>query len=59
MLGEGVIDLRAEIGVLRAIGYDRTVSLELFNRELWAKDPREVLRTGIERMRRLLEEDYL
>jgi 2-keto-myo-inositol isomerase len=55
MLGEGAIDLRAEIGVLREIGYDRTVSLELFNRELWAQDPREVLKVGIEQMRRLLE----
>jgi len=56
MLGDGPIDLRGEIAVLRQKGYQGTVSLELFNRELWAKDPREVLKVGIERMRELLED---
>lgn len=55
MLGDGPIDLRAEIAVLREKGYHGTVSLELFNRELWAKDPREVLKVGIERMHELLD----
>lgn len=55
MLGEGVIDLAAEIAVLREIGYGGWVSLELFNPRLWEQDPREVLRTGIQRMRTLLE----
>lgn len=54
MLGEGPIDLAAEIAVLRELGYRGTVSLELFNRELWSRDPREVLRVGLERMRALL-----
>jgi 2-keto-myo-inositol isomerase len=54
MLGEGQIDLAAEIAVLREIGYKGTVSLELFNASLWEKDPAEVLKTGIERMRGLL-----
>ena len=53
MLGEGQIDLAAEISVLREIGYEGTVSLELFNEELWAQDPTEVLKVGIERMREL------
>ncbi len=56
MLGDGVIDLAAEIAVLREKGYDGTVSLELFNKDLWTADPREVLATGIERMRQLLDE---
>jgi sugar phosphate isomerase/epimerase len=56
MIGDGVIDLRAEIQVLRDIGYQGAISLELFNQDLWAQDPREVLRTGIERMRALLVE---
>lgn len=55
MLGEGPIDLEAEIGVLRDKGYDGTVSLELFNRDLWAQNPREVLKIGIERMHELLD----
>lgn len=54
MIGDGAIDLRAEIAVLREIGYEGTVSLELFNRDLWQQDPREVLKTGIQRMRDLL-----
>ena len=53
MPGDGPIDLEAEIAILRAIGYEGTVSLELFNPELWEKDPAEVLCTGIERMREL------
>ena len=53
MPGDGPIDLEAEIAILRTIGYEGTVSLELFNPELWEKDPAEVLCTGIERMREL------
>ncbi|NQT17078.1 MAG: sugar phosphate isomerase/epimerase [Planctomycetes bacterium] len=55
MLGDGPIDLAAEVALLREKGYDGTVSLELFNKDLWAQDPGEVLRVGIERMRELLD----
>ena len=55
MLGEGPIDLRAEVALLRRKGYHGTVSLELFNRNLWTRDPRDLLKVGIERMRELLE----
>lgn len=54
MPGDGVIDLKAEVQLLRDHGYHGTVSLELFNPELWACDPHEVLKLGIERMRVLL-----
>ncbi len=54
MLGEGQIDLRAEVAVMKQIGYQGTVSLELFNPQLWERDPREVLQVGIEQMRELL-----
>jgi 2-keto-myo-inositol isomerase len=56
MLGEGCIDLAGEITVLKEIGYEGTVSLELFNEELWERDPLDVLKTGIERMRELFSE---
>lgn len=56
MLGEGQIDLQGEIAVLREIGYSGTVSLELFNADLWARDPLEVLKVGIDRMHQLLDE---
>lgn len=54
MPGDGVIDLQSELRLLRDGGYTGAVSLELFNAELWARDPNEVLRRGIERMRELL-----
>ncbi len=54
MLGEGVIDLAAEVAVLREIGYQGCVSLELFSPALWEQDPSRVLNTGIQRMRELL-----
>jgi 2-keto-myo-inositol isomerase len=55
MIGEGQIDIKAEIEVLKNKGYDGTVSLELFNKSLWEKDPAEVLKVGIERMHELLD----
>ena len=53
MLGDGQIDLAAEIAVLKEKGYDKTVSLELFNAELWEQDPLEVISTGLARMKAL------
>ena len=55
MIGDGQIDLKAEIEVLREMGYDGTVSLELFNSQWWEKDPAETLKIGIERMKELFE----
>ena len=55
MLGAGPIDLKAEMQVLREIGYQGTISLELFNAELWEKDPAEVLKQGFERLKELAE----
>src|SRR5262245_36585171 len=55
MVGEGIADLPRVIANLRSIGYRGPLSLELFNRELWARDPREVVRIGLERIRSLVE----
>ena len=41
------------IAVLKEIGYDKTMSLELFNAELWEEDPLEVITIGLERMQAL------
>ena len=57
MLGEGQIDLAAEIAVLKEKGYDKTMSLELFNAELWGEDPLEVITLGLERMKQLWNDD--
>ncbi len=54
MLGEGQIDLATEMEVLKEKGYDKWVSLELFNAELWQQDPLEVAKSGLEKMRDLV-----
>lgn len=54
MLGEGQIDLAAEMEILKEKGYDKWISLELFNAELWEQDPLEVAKIGLEKMRELL-----
>ena len=41
--------------LLKEIGYDKTVSLELFNQEWWEKEPEETLRVGLERIKSLFE----
>lgn len=55
MVGDGVIDLKSEMQVLRDIGYQGRISLELFNPELWSQDPAEVLKLGMERLTELLD----
>jgi 2-keto-myo-inositol isomerase len=53
--GEGVVDLKRYCELLRRIGYKRWLSLELFNRTLWADDPLEVAKIGLEKMRAVAE----
>jgi len=53
--GDGHLDLKRELALLRQIGYDRWLSLELFREDLWAKDSLEVARTGLEKMRAVAE----
>jgi sugar phosphate isomerase/epimerase len=56
MLGEGPIDLKRELQILREIGYEGTISLELFNPSLWEQDPAEVLKMGYDRLQALIAE---
>ncbi len=51
MPGDGHLDLRRYLDLLRQVGYSRWLSLELFREDLWARDPREVARLGLEKMR--------
>jgi 2-keto-myo-inositol isomerase len=55
MIGDGVIDLKAELTVLKEKGYMGAISLELFNPDLWAQDPRDVLKLGFERLTALVQ----
>jgi 2-keto-myo-inositol isomerase len=53
--GDGHLDLRGYLRLLRSTGYHGWLSLELFNERLWALDPLEVARTGLEKMRALAD----
>jgi sugar phosphate isomerase/epimerase len=55
MVGEGIADLPRVIANLRKIGYRGPLSLELFNHALWAQDPYQVVKTGLDRIRALVE----
>lgn len=55
MVCDGIADLPRVIADLRKIGYRGPLSLELFNRTLWEKDPEEVVKVGLERIRALVE----
>lgn len=53
--GDGHLDLRKMIRLLKQQGYNRWLSLELFRPDLWAKNPVEVARTGLAKMRAVVE----
>ncbi|HTN03542.1 MAG TPA: TIM barrel protein, partial [Planctomycetaceae bacterium] len=48
--GDGHLNLTQWLKNLRAIGYDGWLSLELFNEKLWARDPLEVAKLGLQKM---------
>ncbi len=50
MPGEGHLDLARYCALLREIGYEGWLSLELFNETHWAEDPAEVARMGLEKL---------
>ncbi|MCA9079301.1 MAG: sugar phosphate isomerase/epimerase [Planctomycetaceae bacterium] len=53
--GEGAAPWAQIRQTLEHIGFSGAVSLELFNREYWEQDPLTVARTGLEKMRAVLE----
>lgn len=55
MPGDGILHLGDIVARLDSIGYEGFISLELFNRELWGKDPLEVARIGLERTMEVVE----
>lgn len=55
MPGDGIIDLQRFCELLRQIGYDGWISLELFREDLWAQDPLQVARNGLEKMKAVCE----
>lgn len=49
--GDGILPLAQVLKDLKAIGYTRTLSLEIFKREYWEQDPKVVAENGIQKMR--------
>lgn len=55
MPGMGHLDLKKWVNLLQKQGYSRWLSLELFREELWAADPTEVAKMGLESMKAVVE----
>jgi sugar phosphate isomerase/epimerase len=53
--GDGVAPLADVIRALREIGFHGVLSLELFNRDYWKQDAFQVARTGLEKMRAVVQ----
>ena len=49
--GDGVLPLEQALRDLHAIGYRNALSLEMFHKEEWKKDPLVVAQTGLQKMR--------
>ena len=56
MVGDGAIDLKSELSLLKEKGYDRWLSLELFSEKWWNRDPLETARIGLSKMQELVDE---
>jgi sugar phosphate isomerase/epimerase len=53
--GDGVAPLKLILGELRRVCFSGYLSLEVFNREYWKQDALAVARTGLEKMRAVVE----
>ena len=54
MPGAGVVDWAVVKGALANVEYDGCLSLELFNKELWQQDPKQVAINGLAAMKRVM-----
>jgi 2-keto-myo-inositol isomerase len=54
--GDGVAPLKQVVRILREIGFKGVLSLELFNRDYWKQDAKEVAKTGLEKMKKVVGE---
>jgi sugar phosphate isomerase/epimerase len=55
MPGDGCINLKRYCALLSQVGYTGFVSLELFREDLWQRDPLEVARIGLQKMKAVCE----
>jgi sugar phosphate isomerase/epimerase len=54
--GDGVAPLKQVLRDLKNIGGTKVLSLELFNKRYWAQDPLVVAKTGLQKMKSLVNE---
>ena len=54
MMGDGVIDFASITEMVTAAGYRGDVEVEIFNDDVWASDPRDVVETMKRRYRKLV-----
>ena len=54
--GDGVAPLKQILHTLRSMGGTKTLSLELFNKSYWSQDALLVARTGLQKMKTLVNE---
>ena len=54
--GDGVAPIGQILRNLRDNGFQGVLSLELFNRDYWKQDPHQVVRTGLEKMKKVVNE---
>jgi 2-keto-myo-inositol isomerase len=54
--GDGILPLTQVLKDLKAINYRRTLSLEIFHREYWKQEPRQVAKDGLRKMRECIAE---
>ena len=52
--GDGILDLKQMISILKEADYSGVISLELFNPSYWEENPEEVARIGLEKMKAVL-----
>ncbi|QDT44416.1 Inosose isomerase [Gimesia alba] len=55
MPGDGHLDLTRYCQLLKQIGYQSWLSLELFSEDLWKQEPLDVAKQGLERMQTIAE----
>ena len=53
--GDGTAPLTEILRTLRQTGGQKILSLELFSRQYWSQDPLEVARTGLAKMKAVVE----
>ncbi|HOH43793.1 MAG TPA: TIM barrel protein, partial [Candidatus Hydrogenedentes bacterium] len=49
--GDGTLPLTQVLQDLKATGYDKALSLEIFNRKYWEQPAEQVARDGLQKMR--------